>query len=47
MIKTPGLYFEPTDEQGEVTIQQNIDKVFYIDVGLRETCTIKNIRMLF
>lgn len=45
--RKPGLILEPKEKGGEVTLQQTTKPCIKIDVGEKNTCTIRNIRMLF
>lgn len=45
-ITVPGLVFEPKEKGGEVTLQQEMAPCMIIDVGERNTVTIKNTRFI-
>lgn len=45
-FRKPGLVLEPIDKALDVTIRQEYQPCFIIDIGPEEVCTIKNLMLM-
>ena len=46
VINKPGIEIRPKEKGGEVTIKQNSEPCFVIDVGEHNVCSLHNLRIL-
>ena len=46
VIKKPGIILEPIDKSLDVTVRQECQPCFIIDIGPEEVCTINNLKLM-